>query len=563
MLNKRLFLKSTLIITAATLLSKVLGLVRQQYSLYLFGGGWEYDSFVAAFRIPNALRELLAEGALSAAFIPIFSAILVRSGKKEAFIFANKVLNISIIITFTVIIIGLVFSNVFMSYYHNPDVYPSAAPLAARLFDIMMFYLPFISLSALIMGMLNSMNQFAIPALGPFFSNVAFLAVLYFSYKLFNSSEVSERILYLSYATVIGGFTHFIIQTPSLIKSKFKFNFTIDFKDNNIKEFFTLFVPFAMAMGIPKLNNILSNIYSHDIIGGNTALSQGFFIVQLPLSVFVAGVSMVSLPNMSKYFESGDMDNLKNLILMGFRIVFFFIFPSAIGLMLLDVEISHFIFSDILLIFSKKTGKINDLVIGNIALAQFYFSPGIISMGLSIVFIRAFQSMKDMKTMIYTGIASVALHLLLMTIFISYIGLSFEGIALSITLSSFFNLILLILILLRKMGKFQWNKTFISMGKMIIATCIMAIIIYLLKEILFNSHNSSILHNNVSLELKNKVKKSEMLSSLSYIGNIIKLFIIIIAGLISYTISLFLLKEEEFKKVMDKILKKLLPQKKV
>ncbi|HEO65850.1 MAG TPA: murein biosynthesis integral membrane protein MurJ [Spirochaetes bacterium] len=538
-MNKKVFLRTTLIITFATLLSKVLGLVRQQYSIFLFGGGWEFDAFIAAFRIPNALRELLAEGALSAAFIPIFSAILVREGKKEAFLFANKVLNITILITIAVTLTGALIADGFMSSYHNPS--PLASSLASQLFYIMMFYLPFISLSALIMGMLNSMNQFTIPALGPFFSNITFLLVLYFSYRLFNGLETMNQIQALAYAVVAGGCTYLLIQIPALIKSGFRFHFSIDFKDKHIREFFTLFVPFAVAMGIPKLNNILSNLYSYNIEGGNTALSQGFFIIQLPLSIFVAGISMVSLPNMSKYFENKDMDGLKDLVLMGLRLVFFFTVPSVVGLMVLDFEIPRFIYKDVLLIFSGgEAGKITNTVIENISKAQFYFAPAILSMGLSIVFIRAFQSMKDMKTMIYTGIASVALHLGLMSLLVGRWGWSFEGIALSITVSSYFNLILLIAILIRQIGRFSWTPTLVSMVKIVAASIVMGGVILIL----------------------NQWATPLGIISTPYLDNILSTTLLIAFGVMTYLVALYLLKEKEFREIVKRIGRKLLSRKK-
>ncbi len=537
MLNKKVFLKATLIITFATLLSKVLGLVRQQYSIFLFGGGWEFDAFVAAFRIPNALRELLAEGALSAAFIPIFSAILVREGKKEAFLFANKVLNITVMITIGVTFIGVLVSDSFMASYHNPAEYKKASFLASQLFYIMMFYLPFISLSALVMGMLNSMDRFTIPALGPFFSNITFLLVLYFSYRLFSGLETINQIQALAYAVVAGGCTYLLIQIPTLIKSGFRFQFSIDFKNKHIREFFTLFVPFAVAMGVPKLNNILSNLYSYDIEGGNTALSQGFFIIQLPLSIFVAGISMVSLPNMSKYFENKDMDGLKNLVLMGLRLVFFFTVPSVVGLMVMDWEIARFIYSDVLKIFSGGgTGKITNTVIENISKAQFYFAPAILSMGLSIVLIRAFQSMKDMKTMIYTGIASVALHLSIMSLLVSWWGWSFEGIALSITVSSYFNLILLVAILIRQIGQFPWTPTLLSMTKVLAAAIVMGCAIFFL--------------NQWAIPLK--------IIGIPYLDNILSTTLLIVFGVMTYLITLYFLKEKEFREIIKRIVRKIL-----
>lgn len=530
MINKKVILKSAMIITLATLMSKVLGLVRQQYSIYLFGGGWEYDSFVAAFRIPNALRELLAEGALSAAFIPLFSAILIRSGKKPAFEFANKVLSISIIITFTVSVIGVFSSYYFMPYYHNNPQFPLASHLAMTLFDIMMFYLPFISLSALMMGMLNSMDKFTIPALGPFFSNITFLAVL----AIFAGSM---DITALAYATIAGGISYFIIQIPVLWKSDFRFKFNLDLKDSNIKEFFLLFFPFALAMGIPKLNNILSNLFSDEITGANTALAMGFFVIQLPLSVFVAGISMVSLPKMSKLFEEKNIDEFKNLILLGIRMVLFFTLPSVIGLMLLDLDIARFIYSDVLKIFSGgESGKIEDWVIQNISIAQFYFAPGIIAMGLSIIFIRALQSMKDMRTMIYTGIATVILHLVLMTVLVKYYHLSFKGIAISISVSSFFNLMLLIIISYTKIGSFKLKSTFKSLSKMLLAVLFMGITLYVLKD---------------------SIQPITFLS-IDYIENIIKTLFLITTGAGIYALTLYILKEEEFSKIVNKIVSKLI-----
>ncbi len=530
MLSKQSFLKTSIIISLAVLASKVLGLVRQQYSIYLFGGGWEFDSFIAAFRIPNALRELLAEGALSAAFIPLFSAILLRRGKAEAFSFANKVISLAIIITVFIAFIGYISSDIFISYYHNNPEHINSSVMASELLSVIMFYLPFISLSALAMGMLNSMDKFTIPALGPFFSNIAFLVILYFSHKIFGIQA-------LAYSIIVGGLAYLVIQIPLLVRSGFRFRFTINFKDEHIKEFLALFIPFAMAMGIPKLNNILSNIFSGEITGANTALAQGFFVIQLPLSVFISGISTVSLPNLAKYFDSGKRDSFKSLIAIGLRMVLLITVPSAFGIMILDYEISRLIFSDILLLFSEDSGKINDTLIRNIGIAQFYFAPAIISMGASVIFLRAFQSMKDMKTMIYTGLSSVILNFILMMVLVKF--WSFRGIAFSIMLSSFFNFALLVIVFVIKVGDINFKTSIFNFIRILLkafsGSVIMLLVIYFLRLII----------------------EDIAITSIYYVDNIIKTIILIVFGGISYVLSLLLFREEEVLSIFNHLVKRL------
>lgn len=493
MISKKLFFQFAGLLSLATLLSKILGLFRQQYSLFLFGGGWEYDAFVAAFRIPNALRELLAEGALSSALIPVFSVILLRKGKKEAFVLANQIFTIAFFLTLSLALLGLLFSKTWMNFYHSNPSFPNSSLVSADLLRIMLFFLPFISFSALSMGVLNSMGHFSIPSLGPLLSNMGFLVFIFFFH---NQLQVYS----LGYATIFGAILYFLIQIPILRHFGFRLRFQIDWKNPELREFWKLFFPFALALGIPKLNQILANFYSDSITGANTALSQGFFLIQLPISLFVVSISTLSLPNLVQALVKKQQDSsFRDWSIRAIHLTLFFTLPSALILMVLHKEIPRLLYQDILQLFFSGSGKIDTSVIENISTALLYFAPAIPFIGFSVILIRIFQSLKNMKVIIWTSSISVLFHWSFMSFLLLYLDFSFEGIALSITLASALNSLLLSIALMK--GKFLIGlfsvSTLLRIAKLILSASCMAIALFLAKNWTVQISTNPFLNNSM------------------------------------------------------------------
>lgn len=479
MLSKNKILKFVFIIMIATFLSKVLGLFREMYALHLFGGGLERDAFTSALRIPNAMRELLAEGAFSAAFITLFSQILVRHGEKKAFIFANKIINLSLIVSVIVVGISLLLADLIISIFHSGP--PPTEDLAITMFRIIFPFLIFLSLASMMMGILNSKDHFIAPSLSPFFSNVVFILVLFFASVWVQNLSIH----YLAIAVLLGGLAQFIIQFPVAIKKGWRYKADFKFNDPMVKDFARLFIPMAAAMGIPKLINILSNPFATFFEGTNTAIYYSFLMVQLILSVFIQGISVISLPQLSKFYSMQDWIGFRGMVSNGIRLVLFFAIPSVLFLMILSNELSYFLWNDIWMLFTGGSiSKAGPEVFNRIGTALFYFAPAIITMGINVIALRAYQAIKSMKYPIIFGLLAVGQHLATIFILWEIYGLDFNTenitnqvyalnaskiLAISFTLSSLTQSILLFTYLMITIKGLIWRPFLDGVARITIA----------------------------------------------------------------------------------------------
>ncbi len=519
-ITKSFILKSSIIIMIATLLSKLLGLVREQLALYLFGGSHSHDAFIAAYKLPNALRNLLAEGAFSAAFIPIFSSLLVNKSKEEAFDFANKVITL---LFFTAIIItglGILFAPNIIPVIYKHD---ARLDLAIQLSRIMMPFLIFVSISAIIMGILNSLHHFLFPALAPLFGNVIFIITLILLYGNYGIKSLAIAIL-------ASGVFYFLSQTPSLAKKRFRFKFNFKFRDSNVKRFLKSFFPIAFGMAIFQLNLLVSIRFSSPFEGAVVAIDKTFIILQLILSVFVTGISTVSLPTFSRYIAENKNEKFKETFIVGIRMVLFFTVPAMIGLMALNTDVASMIYRDIFQMVKGSTGKIKLTDIINMGNCLFFFAPGMVSFGCVVILNRAFQGLKKYYIPFFTGIVSIITNIILINLFINT-SLKFIGIPLSISISSWLNMILLSLILRIKSGKFPIMKLIDSAFKVLLASAIMGALVRLLK------------------------KRVIFLHFVEHTGfeHLFYTLLLILTGIFIYTGILFLLKEKDLILLWNKI----------
>ncbi len=513
-------LRSAGLMMMFTTLSKVTGQLRQMLALAFFGATFLHDSFVSANRIPNSLRELLAEGALSAAFVPIFTKVLVIEGKERAFNYANNIINISVLFNLLIITLGILFSSDFMTFYHENQEYQ---PLAA---DLLIYLLPFvmiISLNAIMMGILNSLEQYITPSIGPFASNIIFISVLIVSYNLL---EDQNKIFSLVFSTLAGGLAYVSVQIPAIIKSGFRYQFVISFKDKYVREFLYLFLPAVLSMGVPKLIGIMSNKFATDIKGANTSLYYSFIILQLPISIFITGISVISLTNLSKLYEERKIEEFTSFFLNGYKFVCFFTLPSLIGLMILSTEIAQFIYYDIITLFTNNV-NITLQGIEGIGSCLFYYSFGIIPMGLTIISFRVFQSIKKMNIPLYSSVITVISFIILASI-LKNETLKYSGIALAFSISSYINFFILFVFIIKEIQIYSWYKLFAGLSKIIVASFSMGWVLIL-------------------------IKKLDIFVS---IDNMFRTPLFIITGLSLYTGILFILREEEVLSISKKFKEK-------
>jgi len=298
--EKKSFLKRTGRFSLATIISRILGLLREVSFAAVFGAGGSMDAFVAAFRIPNLLRDLFAEGALSAAYVPVFTEKLKKEGAQKAFLITSSVFSIILIVLGLIVILGILLAPYYVKYYvsgFGDDAAQMA--LTVKLTQIMFPFILLIAFAAVSMGTLNSIGRFGIPALAPALFNVVMILSALFLTRYFN-----PPILGLGFGAVIGGGGQFIIQIPQLLRNGYRYEFKLDFKNESVQKIFRLMLPAALGVAAWQINVVVATIIASYLdVGSISSLYYALRLMHLPLGVF--GVALFGIGRLGRYRGSG------------------------------------------------------------------------------------------------------------------------------------------------------------------------------------------------------------------------------------------------------------------
>ena len=461
----RSLVRSASLITVITLLSRVSGLVRVQRIAALLGAGTESDAFVIAFRIPNLLRRLVGEGAVGAAFIPTFTQYLQSAGRKEAFRFANALLTILTLGMAVVVVLGIVLSPwlVFLLSAGFGDT-PGKPELTAYLTRIIFPYIFFVSLAAVAMGILNSVDRFAAPAVAPVLLN---LSIIGFSFLTgyFSSPEIA-----LSVGVVVGGVAQVAIQIPHLLSSGWRFRPSLDWKHPGVQKVLKLMGPVLLGVGVFQINIIVgSEFASHMVEGAVMALDISDRVMELVLGGYAIAIATAILPLMSRQADAGQMDEMKRTLNFASRIVLFITIPAAVGLILLRRPIVQVLFEH------------GDFDAADTALTVWpllFYALGLPALAMVKIIVPAFYSMQDTRTPVQ--IAAVAMVLNVVFNFLFFGPLQVGGPALATSLAAVFNAVALMVIFSRREGALGARSILRSLVRFALASAVLGVVAYTL-----------------------------------------------------------------------------------
>lgn len=459
-------------VSGATLISRILGFVRDVIIAQLFGTKMVADAFFVAYRIPNLLRRLLGEGALTAAVVPVFTEYLTTKSKEEVWKLANILFTIFILIFIITVATGVFFSPEIVrliapGYYQSPEKYA----LTVQLTRLMFPYLLFVGMAALTMGMLNSLRIFFIPALGPVFLNISMIV-----FALLLTPHLEEPIFALAAGVLVGGMMQFLIQIPSLMKKGFKYKIDLDTKNPGIRKIAVLMMPAILGMAVTEINIFVDTLLASLLPEGSVSyLYYGSRLVQFPQGVFAVAIGIAILPTFSQQAAKGQIEEIKETLSFGIRLVLFITIPATVGLIILGEPIINLLFERGAFVHQSTTAT---------AYALFYYAFGLCAFSGVKVIVPAFYSLKDTATpakiAVYSMIVNIFLNLLLMG------PLKHGGLALATSLSSLMNVILLIIILRRRLGSLKGREILLSVIKLSIASIIMGSVLYLINSRYFN-----------------------------------------------------------------------------
>lgn len=430
--------------TIGTAISRVLGLLRESVFAYLFGAGMSTDAFNAAFRIPNLFRDLFAETALSAAFIPVLTAEK-QKGKQQQNLLASNVFNILLIIVGITVVLGIILSPYLVKIIAFGFGYvPNKLNLTANLTAIIFPFLLFIAFAAWAMGYLNTEQEFFIPSLAPAFFNILSIAtpVLLYAYLV---KQGIDPIFGMALGVLIGGLMQFLIQVPTLFKKGFHYKLYLNFLDPNFKKIFTLFIPVAIGLAASRINvavdiALISFLEERSM----TWLNYAYRIMHLPLGLFGIAVGTVALPTISKLVVEKKYEAVKSTLFDSLKLVFFLTVSTAIIIAFLSYPITRFIY---------ERGRFTALDTNATTQALILYIIGVpFAAGIRNV-AAVFYAHKDSKTPMYASFVAVGVNIALNLILMRIIG--FRAFPLSTTISSFINILILLYFLPHKIGQFN------------------------------------------------------------------------------------------------------------
>jgi putative peptidoglycan lipid II flippase len=447
------------VVGIATMLSRVFGLIRDTIVAGFFGAGLMTDAFFVAFRIPNLLRRLLAEGSLTVSFVPVFMEHLKNKTRNEALELADIAFTALSILLVFVSIAGVLFSPLIVTIMAPGFVKtPVQYDLAVFLTRLMFPYIFLISLVALCMGILNSLRHFAAPALSPVVLNIAMILA-----TLTLRGYFEEPIVALAVGVMAGGVLQLAMQWPFLIRMGVRLKPNFHFRHPGVKRISLLMLPAAFGAAIYQINIFIGTILASLLPAGSVSyLYYADRIVELPLGVFAIAVGTATLPSFSEQVALGKMDEWKRTISFSLRLILFITVPATVAIIVLRVPIISVLF---------QRGEFNAQATLLTAQALLCYAMGLWAFSTIRIIVSAFYSLQDtkapMKAAIVALIVNAAFSVALMFPF------QHGGLALATSIASAVNVGMLWVILKRRVGTILNAEFTRSFGKTLLASLIM------------------------------------------------------------------------------------------
>jgi putative peptidoglycan lipid II flippase len=460
--EKRQIAKAAGLMSVATSISRILGYVRDMIFALYFGATGISDTFFAAFRIPNLLRELFAEGSMSSAFIPVLTEYRQKHGEEKANRLVKITFTFIVVVVGTVCIIGIVFSPAIVTviapgFLGSPEKFS----LTVLLTRIMFPFLLFISLAALVMGALNTKKVFFIPAVAPAMLNVTLIVSI-----IFFESRAKQPITAAAIGVMAGGLVQFAFQLPAFFRNKYSLGFDTNFGHPGLKRMSILLIPATLALAVNQINIVISNILASYLQPGSiTYLFYSMRLVQFPIGIFGVAMGMAILPTLSEHAAKGDYDRLRDDFSFALRLLFFITIPAMAGLIALREPLVNILFQRGRFDYAATTGT---------AEALLFYSFGIWAVVGVRVVTAGFYSLQDTRTPVKIAVVAVITNIVFSFVLMN--PLKHSGLAFANSLASGLNFGLLFFFFRKKLKRIDSKRILRSFMKTIIAATIMGVI---------------------------------------------------------------------------------------
>jgi len=464
--------KSAAVMSVATLTSRVLGIIRETVLAGTFGAGATMDAFIVAFRVPNLLRDLFAEGAMTAAFVPTFTRALHSRGKEEAWRVGNLVLNALLLVTGIVVVLGMFIADP-LTYLLAGDYRGDAQwlDLTSTMTKIMLPFLPTIAIAVAMMGMLNSLRRFFIPALSPAMFNIATIGCAIAAVPVMPRFGLPP-VLGLAIGTVVGGIGQILLQWPILRKEGFRYRPLLSFRDPDVKEILQLMGPGTIGVAAAPIN-VLVNTYlaTSQGVGPASWLTYAFRLMYLPIGIFGVSVATAALPDLSRQAGDNDSAGMRRTISSALRLMLVLNVPATVGLMALAYPIVELLLERRMFLPSDTSAT---------AAALVCYAPGLLGYSAVKIISPAFYAMKDSRTPVTISLISVGANLGLNLLLVRLLG--YRGLALGTAIAAMLNAGMLVWVLRARIGGIEGRRVVTTFVKILMASLLMGAVAYFLSS---------------------------------------------------------------------------------
>jgi len=435
-------LRSASVVSGATFLSRILGMARDIACASLFGAGAAWDAFVIAWRVPNLFRRLLGEGALSSAFIPVFSGERETNGRAAAFQFFASVLTLLSLILAVLTAVGVVAALLLPANWFGSGGAEAKAALTLDLLAILFPYVFLINVMALFMAILNSEGHFFAPAIAPAVLNVFWIAGAVASPAV--SDDPAVRVKVVAAAILAGGVVQLCLQVPFLRARGIPLRPKLDVSHPALGRMLLLMFPMILGLAPVQVNLLIDTLIAEAFIPGDGANSYLFYgnrLMQFPLAIVGIALAVVSFPLFARLAKEGKRDELSTKVREALGLTFFLALPSAFGLLALSTPLIELIY---------ERGQFGAADTAATSRVLFMYALGIPAFcGLQIV-TRLFYALEDVRTPVRIGAAMVVVNLALNLLLVG--PMEEGGLTLATSLSAGLNVAILILLIPRKLS---------------------------------------------------------------------------------------------------------------
>jgi len=469
-------------------LSRISGLVREMTMAHFFGASMAGDAFTLGFRIPNLTRDLFAEGALSSAFVPVFTKELKNGQKEAAFRLANLVATGLFLVVGILCLLGVLFAPALVSWLADGfRGEPGKFELAVRLTRIMFPFLLVVALAAQAMGVLNAMGIFGVPAFSSTCFNVGSVTMGWLLGFVLGPALGITPIEGMAWGVVIGGVLQLAWQMPALYRAGYRFQPELDFTHPQVRQITRLMGPAILGNAATQINVMINTNFAADLAdpvrglnGPVSWLNYAFRFMQLPLGLFGVAIATATLPAISRSAASGRLDEFRQTLSRSIGLVFLLTIPSSIGLTLLGPAM-------IGAIYQTPSGQFGAYDTQRAGEALSCFAIGLAGYSAIKVLTPAFYALGDSRTPMLISLASIAINYFAVTSFVGPAGLGHAGLALSTSVVALFGFLAQFLLLRKKAGGMYGRNLASSTMQIITASFVMGMAVWCSTSLVHNA----------------------------------------------------------------------------